>query len=70
MLEEAGSLLKHVIRCRIYVTDLKNFDLVNEIYGEYLGGVKPSRSCVQVVALPKNAQIEIECTAKIETYFN
>lgn len=70
MCEEAGANLESVIRCRIYMVDLAEFDLVNSIYGEYLGDTKPARSTVQVAALPKGARIEIECTAKITTYFN
>lgn len=70
MLEEAGTSLDKVIRCRIYMTDINDFDLVNAVYGEFLGHVKPARSAVQVAALPLGAKIEIECTAKMTTYIN
>jgi len=54
---------KNVVKSTIFLTDLKNFQTVNEVYEAHLGGVKPARSTVQVSALPKGAQIEIEVIA-------
>jgi 2-iminobutanoate/2-iminopropanoate deaminase len=42
---------------------MENFSKVNEVYGKYFTREFPSRSCVQVARLPKNAKIEIEAIA-------
>ncbi|MBI3599091.1 MAG: RidA family protein [Nitrospinae bacterium] len=66
VLEASGSSLKNVIKTTIFLTDLKNFEHVNKIYGEYFPDGKPARSTVQVSALPKGAGIEIEMVAVAE----
>jgi len=63
ILKEAGSDLEHVVKVTVFVTDLKNFGPINEIYAEYFKNHKPARSFVEVSALPKGAQIEIEVIA-------
>lgn len=65
ILEEAGTSLNKVIKTTIYVADLSNFAEVNEAYAEYFGESIPARSCVQVAAIPKGAEIEIEAIAII-----
>ncbi len=50
-----------IIKTTIFLTDLSNFQIVNEIYGRWMSGHKPARSTVQVSALPLGAQVEIEC---------
>ena len=49
-----------VVKTTIYLTDLADFATVNEIYGGFFTDVPPARACVQVAALPKGAQVEIE----------
>jgi 2-iminobutanoate/2-iminopropanoate deaminase len=49
-----------IVKTTIYLTDLADFATVNEIYGEFFTDVPPARACVQVAALPKGAQVEIE----------
>lgn len=53
----------NVIKTTIFLTDLKNFTLVNDIYGGYFTQEPPARSCVEVSKLPKGALIEIEIIA-------
>ena len=53
----------HVIKTTIFLTDLKNFEKVNKAYSEYFREPYPARSCVQVSALPKGADVEIEVIA-------
>lgn len=53
----------HVVSSRIYLTDLAHFQTVNALYEKALGGHKPSRATIQVSALPKGAQVEIEMVA-------
>jgi 2-iminobutanoate/2-iminopropanoate deaminase len=66
VLEASGSSLKNVIKTTIFLTDLKNFEQVNKVYGEYFPDGKPARSTVQVTALPKGAEIEIDMVAIAE----
>ncbi|MBO1910176.1 RidA family protein [Sporosarcina sp. 6E9] len=63
ILEEANSSLEKVVKATVFLTDMDNFVAVNDIYAEHFGKHTPARSCVQVVRLPKDAQIEIEVIA-------
>lgn len=63
ILENNHSDLKHITKTTIFLTDFKQFDTVNRIYGEYFKNNFPARSTIQVVSLPKSASIEIECIA-------
>ena len=47
------------------VVDLADFPRLNELYGEAMGDHRPSRSTVQVAALPKGARLEIDLVARI-----
>ena len=60
VLEAAGYTTADVVKTTVFITDLADFGVVNEIYGSYFGGSFPARSCVQVAALPKGAKIEVE----------
>src|SRR3989338_2833690 len=53
LLEASGASLKNVIKATVFLTDLKNFEQMNKIYGEYFSASKPARSTIQVSALPK-----------------
>ncbi len=63
VLRAAGSGLRHVLKCTVFVTDLDNFAIVNKLYGEAFGSDFPARSCVQVTRLPAGAAVEIEAIA-------
>lgn len=65
ILGAAGSGLEKVVKTTIFLSDLSNFGNVNEAYGEFFKSNPPARACVQVAALPKNAQIEIEVIATL-----
>ena len=54
---------EHVVKTTIFLTNLADFQAVNELYGSYFKSDPPARSTVQVAALPKNAQVEIEVVA-------
>ncbi|WP_203249260.1 RidA family protein [Sporosarcina beigongshangi] len=66
VLEAAGASLKDVVKTTVFLTDLSNFSVVNEIYGEFFTGGYPARSCVEVSKLPKDAGVEIEVIAILE----
>ena len=56
----AGGSLKNAVKINISLTDLTHFAVVNEVMARFLEEPFPARACVQVAALPKGAQIEIE----------
>lgn len=66
ILNEAGLKLEDVIKTTVYLTDLNNFGRVNQVYEKFFGESKPARACVQVTALPKGAQIEIDAVAALK----
>ncbi|MCR5370816.1 MAG: RidA family protein [Clostridium sp.] len=63
ILEAAGSSADKIIKTTIFLKDLANFGAVNEAYAEFFDGIAPARACVQVAALPKDAELEIEAVA-------
>jgi 2-iminobutanoate/2-iminopropanoate deaminase len=63
VLRAAGSSLANVVKTTIFLVDLGHFSAVNEVYGGYFAGIAPARSTVQVAALPRGAQVEIEVIA-------
>lgn len=63
ILKASGCDLRSVVKTTVFVTDLSNFSVINEIYSQYFGDHKPARSFVQVSALPKGAHVEIEVIA-------
>jgi 2-iminobutanoate/2-iminopropanoate deaminase len=64
ILEKAGSGLNKVVRADVFVADMNDFAVMNEIYAEYFSAApKPARLVCGVAALPKNARIEISCIA-------
>ncbi|WP_022847723.1 MULTISPECIES: RidA family protein [unclassified Desulfurobacterium] len=67
VLKAAGSSKERIVKTTIFIKDIKNFAKVNEIYGNFFKNcpVFPARSTVEVSNLPLNAEIEIECIAKV-----
>lgn len=63
ILKEAGMSWENVVKATIYTTDLKNYKLINTIYGEKFAKDPPARETVQVVALPVGAHVEVSCVA-------
>lgn len=63
ILQNNNSDLNHITKTTIFITDLKNFEVVNKIYGSYFQNQFPARSTIEIASLPKNAVIEIECIA-------
>ena len=53
----------YVVKTTIYLADMNDFAVVNEIYAGYFGEVAPARATVQVAGLPKGALVEIEAVA-------
>jgi reactive intermediate/imine deaminase len=56
----AGGSLQDVVKLNVFLTDLKNFPLVNEIMAQYFKEPYPARAAVGVAALPRGAQVEMD----------
>ena len=63
VLSEAGSSLDMVVKTTVFMRDLREFSLMNDVYAEFFKSDPPARSTVQVAALPKGAAVEIEAIA-------
>ena len=65
VLNAAGGELSNIVRTTIYLTNLADFQVVNEVYGRGFPQHPPARATVQVSALPKGANVEIDAIAVI-----
>ncbi len=63
ILEEAGSGLDWLVKTTVFLTDLGDFQAMNEVYARHVGELPPARSTVEVSALPTGASVEIEAVA-------
>jgi 2-iminobutanoate/2-iminopropanoate deaminase len=63
ILTEAGMTFENVIKSSIFLTDMKQFGTVNEVYGSFFTSDPPARETVQVSALPKFVNVEISMIA-------
>lgn len=59
---EAGVEMSDIFKATIFITDMANYSIVNEIYAQYFPHA-PARSCVAVAELPASAEVEIEVIA-------
>jgi len=63
ILSVAGMNFSNVVKCSIFLKDMNNFPVVNEVYGKYFSENPPARETVEVSRLPKDANVEISCIA-------
>ena len=63
ILAEAGLDFSHVVKSTVFIKDMNEFALINEVYAEFFGENKPARACVEVARLPKDVKVEIEVIA-------
>ena len=63
VLEAAGLGYKDVVRTMVFLDNMDDFAVVNQIYAEYFKDEAPARSCVEAARLPKGGLIEIEAIA-------
>ena len=66
ILDASGMSAENVVKTNVYMTDLANFSIVNEVYAEFFKSDPPARAAVEVSKLPLNVEIEIECIAVAE----
>jgi 2-iminobutanoate/2-iminopropanoate deaminase len=65
ILEAAGSSFDHVVRATVYLADMNDFAIVNEVYGGYFSTPAPARATVQAARLPRDARVEIDVIATV-----
>ena len=65
ILKEAGATIQDIVKVNVYIRNMAEFPLINEVYEEFFGDHKPARSLVEVAKLPKDGNIEIEAIAVI-----
>ena len=64
ILKAGGSDLSRVLRCGVFLTDLRDFDAMNRVYARVFGEQRPARTTVQVASLPDpGLRVEIDCIA-------
>lgn len=63
ILDDQGLTFSHVVKSTVFMTNLADFAGMNEVYAKYFTNNFPARSTVQVAALPKGANVEIEIIA-------
>lgn len=67
ILDAAGTSLERVVKTTIFLADMADFAAVNEVYASHFSTPYPARSTVAVKTLPKEALVEIEAVALVET---
>lgn len=65
IVEAAGSSMDKVVKVSVFMADMADFAVLNEVYGQYFAAPYPARSAVAVKTLPKGGLIEIEVIAEI-----
>ncbi len=64
VVQDARFAMEDIIKCTIYITNMENYEAVNEVYGKFfVSRVFPARAIVGVAALPKGVGVEIEAVA-------
>ena len=65
VLQAAGASLEDVVKTTVFLADMNDFTVMNEIYGRYFDSNKPARATVQAARLPRDAKVEIDCIAVV-----
>ena len=65
VLESVGATITNIVKTSVYISDLNEFKNFDKSYGEFMGGHRPARVCVQVDRLYQDVLIEIEAVAYI-----
>ncbi len=63
ILEAAGSSLDRIVKTTVYLTDLGDFQAMNDVYKQYVGELPPARATIEVSKLPAGSLVEIEAIA-------
>ncbi len=65
--EAAGLGLDHIVKTTVFLVDMDDFTDMNEVYGRFFGQQPPARATVQAARLPRDARVEIEAIAVMES---
>ena len=65
LLEAAGTSIDKVVKTTVFIQNMSDFSVINEIYQNYFSEPYPARSCVEVAKLPKGVLIEVEAIAEV-----
>ncbi len=63
IVKAANCSLDNIVKTTVFLADIKDFDVMNQVYSDFFTGVPPARSAFQVANLPKGARVEIEAIA-------
>ena len=64
ILQAGGSDLQYVLRCGVFLVDMKDFAAMNGVYARVFGSHRPARTTIQAVSLPEEGlRVEIDCIA-------
>ena len=64
--EAAGGDFSHIVKLNVFLTDLANFPVVNEVMARYFSEPYPARAAIGVAALPKGAEVEMDAVMVID----
>jgi 2-iminobutanoate/2-iminopropanoate deaminase len=67
VLAAAGAELADVVKTTVFLADMADFPVMNEVYAAHFGDHRPARAAVQAAALPKGCAVEIECVARVRS---
>ena len=65
VLEAGGSGLDDVVKTTVFLADMADFAVMNNVYAKYFDSNKPARATVQAAGLPRGAKVEIDCIALV-----
>jgi len=65
ILAASGASLKDVVKCSVFLADIRDFRAMNEVYAEYFGQAKPARTTVQSTLPASGLKVEIDCVAYV-----
>ena len=66
VLEASGSSVDHIVKATVFLADMNDYNVMNELYKKQFKGDPPARTTVQVAKLPRDARIEIEAVAVLK----
>ena len=65
ILEASGASLEDVVKCSVYLSDIRDFAQMNAVYADYFGRAKPARTTVQAMLPASGLKVEIDCIAYV-----
>jgi 2-iminobutanoate/2-iminopropanoate deaminase len=65
VLESCGSSMAQVVKTTVYLTDMREFAAMNEVYARYFPANPPARATIEAARLPRDVRVEIDCIASV-----